>query len=218
LAVLSLRRSDRRPDAVVVPERAPALGDNLSSPQVAGSQKECRVEVPDGFGLQWLNTAPEEQAQEALLACCASRAWAQQLVAGRPYADEAAVLTAADAALAELSDADLGDALAGHPRIGARVDHPGGEWSRQEQSGMDSASERTAQEMTDGNRAYETRFGHVYLVSAAGRSAQEMLDFLRERLGNDAGTERGIVRTELAKINRNRLARLLQAQDAGVTP
>jgi 2-oxo-4-hydroxy-4-carboxy-5-ureidoimidazoline decarboxylase len=176
------------------------------------------VEVPDGFGLEWLNAAPEEQAQEALLACCASPVWARQLVAGRPYADEAAVLTAADAALAELSDADLDDALAGHPRIGERVDHSGGEWSRQEQSGMDSASERTAQEMADGNRAYETRFGHVYLVSAAGRSAQEMLDFLRERLGNDQGAERGIVRSELAKINRNRLARLLQAQDAGVAP
>lgn len=176
------------------------------------------MEVPDGFGLQWLNAAPEEQAQEALLACCASPAWARQLVASRPYADEAAVLAAADAALAELSDADLDDALAGHPRIGERVDHTGGEWSRQEQSGMDSASERTAQEMADGNRDYETRFGQVYLVSAAGRSAQEMLDFLRVRLGNDPGTERGIVRTELAKINRNRLARLLQAQDAGVAP
>ncbi len=174
--------------------------------------------VPDGFGLQWLNDAPEEQAQEALLACCASPVWARQLVTGRPYADDAAVLTAADEVLAELSDADLDDALAGHPRIGERVDHTGGEWSRQEQSGMDSATERTAREMADGNRAYETRFGHVYLVSAAGRSAQEMLDFLRERLGNDPGTERGIVRAELAKINRNRLGRLLQAQDAGVAP
>jgi 2-oxo-4-hydroxy-4-carboxy-5-ureidoimidazoline decarboxylase len=183
-------------------------------------QKECRVEVPDGFGLQWLNAAAEEQARVALLACCASPVWVQQLVAGRPYADEAAVLTAADTALAELSDGDLDDALAGHPRIGERVDHTGGEWSRQEQSGMDSASERTAQEMADGNRTYETQFGHVYLVSAAGRSAQEMLDFLRERLGNDAGAERGIVRAELAKINRNRLTKLLEGkiltQDAAV--
>jgi 2-oxo-4-hydroxy-4-carboxy-5-ureidoimidazoline decarboxylase len=176
------------------------------------------VVVPEGFGLQWLNAAPEEQAQEALVACCASRVWARQLVAARPYADEAALLAAADAALAELSDADLDEALGGHPRIGERVDHNGGEWSRQEQSGMDSASERTAQEMADGNRAYETRFGHVYLVSAAGRSAQEMLDFLRERLDNDAGTERGIVRTELSKINRNRLTKLLRTQDVGVTP
>jgi 2-oxo-4-hydroxy-4-carboxy-5-ureidoimidazoline decarboxylase len=63
--------------------------------------------------------------------------------------------------------------------------------------------------MAAGNRYYETRFGHVYLVSAAGRSAQEMLDFLHVRLANDPATERDIVRTELAKINRNRLTRLL---------
>ena len=126
-----------------------------------------------------------------MLACCSSPQWARQVAAGRPYADVAAVLAAADAALAALSDADLDDALAGHPRIGERVDHNGGEWSRQEQSGMDSASRTTAEEMAAGNREYEARFGHVYLVSAAGRSAQEMLDFLRERLGNDPATERG---------------------------
>ena len=57
--------------------------------------------------------------------------------------------------------------------------------------------------MADGNREYERTFGHVYLVSAAGRSAQEMLDFLHERLGNDPVTEREIVRTQLATINRN---------------
>lgn len=167
--------------------------------------------VPDGFGLERLNAAPEDQAQQALLACCSSPQWARQLVAGRPYADQAAVLAAADDALAALSEADLDDALAGHPRIGERVDHTGGEWSRQEQSGMDSASQTTAERMAAGNRDYEARFGHVYLVSAAGRSAQEMLDFLRERLGNDPATERAIVRAELATINRNRLSRLLEA-------
>ena len=137
------------------------------------------------------------------------------MVAGRPYADDAAVFAAADRALAELSDADLDDALAGHPRIGEKVDHDGGEWSRQEQSGMAAASDDVTKAMADGNREYERIFGHVYLVSAAGRSAQEMLDFLRERLGNDAGTERAIVRTQLATINRNRLGRMLGRADAG---
>jgi 2-oxo-4-hydroxy-4-carboxy-5-ureidoimidazoline decarboxylase len=169
------------------------------------------VAVPHGFGLEQLNAAPEEQSLAVLLACCSSPQWAGRLTAGRPYADDAAVLAAADAALAALSDRDLDDALAGHPRIGERVDHDGGEWSRQEQSGMDSASSSTAEQMAAGNRDYEARFGHVYLVSAAGRSAQEMVDFLRERLGNDPDTERAIMRAELAKINRNRLTKLLDA-------
>jgi 2-oxo-4-hydroxy-4-carboxy-5-ureidoimidazoline decarboxylase len=112
--------------------------------------------------------------------------------------------------MAELADTDLDDALAGHPRIGEKVDHDGGEWSRQEQSGMAAASDETTRAMADGNREYERIFGHVYLVSAAGRSAQEMLGLLHERLGNDPATEREIVRTQLATINRNRLGRMLE--------
>ena len=97
--------------------------------------------LPDGFGLERLNAAPEDQAQQIFLACCSSPQWARQMVAGRPYADDAAVFAAADRAMAELADADLDDALAGHPRIGEKVDHDGGEWSRQEQSGMAAASD-----------------------------------------------------------------------------
>ena len=61
------------------------------------------------------------------------------------------------------------------------------------------------------NRDYEARFGHFYLVCADGRSDQELLNVLRERLGNDAATERAVLRNELAKINRIRLARLVSA-------
>ena len=166
--------------------------------------------LPDGFGLERLNAAPEDQAQQIFVACCSSQQWARQMVAGRPYADHAAVFAAADRALADLADTDLDDALAGHPRIGEKVDHDGGEWSRQEQSGMAAASDETTRAMADGNREYERIFGHVYLVSAAGRSAQEMLGLLHERLGNDPATEREIVRTQLATINRNRLGRMLE--------
>jgi len=61
------------------------------------------------------------------------------------------------------------------------------------------------------NRNYEARFGHVYLVCADGRSGQELLSVLHERLGNDAATERAVLRDELSKINRIRLARLVGA-------
>jgi 2-oxo-4-hydroxy-4-carboxy-5-ureidoimidazoline decarboxylase len=61
-----------------------------------------------------------------------------------------------------------------------------------------------------GNRAYERRFGHVYLVCATGRTADEMLALLHRRLGNDPASERVVVRDELAKINRIRLTKLLE--------
>ncbi len=56
--------------------------------------------LPDSFGLERLNTATAEEAQQVFLACCSSPRWAAAMVAGRPYADDDAVYAAADAALA----------------------------------------------------------------------------------------------------------------------
>lgn len=63
--------------------------------------------------------------------------------------------------------------------------------------------------LAQANHDYEARLGHLYLVCADGRSGQELLGVLRERLGNDAATERAVLRDELAKINRIRLVRLV---------
>jgi 2-oxo-4-hydroxy-4-carboxy-5-ureidoimidazoline decarboxylase len=107
-----------------------------------------------------------------------------------------------------LDPADLEQALAGHPRIGER--HGADDRSRREQAGVHGADPATIQALADGNQAYERQFGHIYLVCATGRSAGELLALLQERLGNDPGAEWAVVRTELAKINRIRLAKLLE--------
>ena len=89
-------------------------------------------------------------------------------------------------------------------------------WSRSEQAGalaVDTDVQRAARE---GNRRYEERFGHVFLIWAAGRSAEEMLAALRERLGHDDDTERDVVRRELAKIVRLRLLKLVGEPDEPV--
>ncbi len=65
------------------------------------------------------------------------------------------------------------------------------------------------QALADGNQAYEHRFGHIYLVCATGRSGPELLALLQERLGHDPAAEWRVVRAELEKINRIRLAKLL---------
>ena len=74
--------------------------------------------LPDSFGLERLNAATAEEAQQVFLACCSSPRWASAMVAGRPYADADAVYAAGDAALATLDEGDIADALAGHARIG----------------------------------------------------------------------------------------------------
>jgi 2-oxo-4-hydroxy-4-carboxy-5-ureidoimidazoline decarboxylase len=64
--------------------------------------------------------------------------------------------------------------------------------------------------LADANSAYETRFGHVFIVCASGKSAPDMLALLRERLNNDPQTEMTIAAGELKKITRLRLERLLK--------
>ena len=150
---------------------------------------------------------------EALHACCASPAWVARIWAGRPYRSRAALLDAAETACRELDDAQLDLALAGHPRIGDRATGAGTEarWSRQEQASVSDADQGTRDGLVAANRAYEERFGHVFLIRAAGRSAPEMLAELRRRLGNDPATERREVVAQLAQITRLRVERLLDS-------
>jgi len=163
-------------------------------------------------GLGRLNALPAPEAERVLSRCCASRRWVETVAAGRPYASTPDLYAAADAAVSRLDAADLDEALAGHPRIGERPAAEA-EWSRREQSGLASATSDTLAAIADGNRAYEARFGHVYLVCAAGKDADELLALLRQRLHNDPGTERRVLRAELAKINRIRLARLVEQEE-----
>ena len=163
----------------------------------------------DGLGLAEFNALPGDRAEEALLACCSSRRWAVAVAAGRPYRSAEEMYQAADTALAALSEADIDDALAGHPRIGERAALGHSEWSNREQAGVAGAADDTRAALAEGNRTYEARFGHVYLVCATGKSPNELLAILKTRLVNDPATERRLVRGELGKINRIRLERML---------
>jgi 2-oxo-4-hydroxy-4-carboxy-5-ureidoimidazoline decarboxylase len=152
--------------------------------------------------LRWWNLLPADAAAAAVRSCCASPGWAAALAAGRPFTDFDALLSASDAAAQGLADDELAAALAGHPRIGERA---AGADSRREQAGVGD-DQRDA--LAAGNRDYEQRFGHVYLVRAAGRSGAEVLALLQERLTHTAAEEAPIVRRELAEITALRLRRL----------
>jgi 2-oxo-4-hydroxy-4-carboxy-5-ureidoimidazoline decarboxylase len=160
--------------------------------------------------LDWFNSAPESDVRIALRGCCAADAWVGRVAAGRPYSSEEALGAASDAATAELDDAGYAQALAAHPRIGERPHDHVTAWSGEEQSAMASADRALHEQMAEANAAYEQRFGHVYLVCATGRSAEELLAVCRARIGNDPVTERGVVLNELTKINRLRLGKLLR--------
>jgi 2-oxo-4-hydroxy-4-carboxy-5-ureidoimidazoline decarboxylase len=155
-----------------------------------------------------LNDLSSKEAQRRLLACFASPRWARQVADGRPYADLAALLDAAERAWADLTTSDWDEALRGHPRIG----EGGGSSpaaSEREQRGVWVAGAAALAQLAEENRRYEARFGHIFLVAAAGKDAEEILAALRSRMGNDPVTEAQIAAAEHRKIARMRLERML---------
>lgn len=154
------------------------------------------------------------EAEAAIHRCCGSRAFAQAVAAGLPYADDAALFEAADAAWAAVGPEGWREAFSHHPEIGGSVEHLRerfaltSTWSEGEQSGVAAASEQTLQALAAGNRAYRERFGFVFLICATGKSAAEMLAALVARSPNDAATELANAAAEQAKITRIRLEKL----------
>ncbi|MFR0356281.1 2-oxo-4-hydroxy-4-carboxy-5-ureidoimidazoline decarboxylase [Streptomyces sediminimaris] len=161
-------------------------------------------------GLSRFNALQEHAALAALREVCASTTWARRLTAARPYATPDRLYAASDAATADLTAADLAEAMAGHPPIGRP--EPGESTSAREQRGMAGASAELRAEMLELNLAYQEKFGHVFLICATGRTGEQMRDAVRERIGNPPEREQEIIRTELGGINRIRLARLVEEE------
>lgn len=164
------------------------------------------------------NAMPAAAAEAALLACCGSAAWAQAMTARRPYGAAAELYAVAEERWWRLGPADWLEAFQRHPKIGERKAAADGGversvadkgWSAQEQSGMDAAAQATRDALAAGNAEYQRRFGYIFIVCATGKSADEMLALLRQRLQNDAGTELRIAAAEQARITRLRLEKLL---------
>jgi allantoicase len=179
------------------------------------------------WGVGWLDALPAPRAEAELLACCASRAWAAGVAAARPFGDAATLAATADEVWARLGPDDWLEAFAAHPRIGERVAAapgapegagaarpPGGTaaWSAGEQAGVAGADPAVLAELAEGNRVYEERFGHVFLICATGLSADAMLAALRERLGNDPATELRVAAEEQRKITHLRLEKLFRPE------
>ena len=154
--------------------------------------------------LSRLNTLPVDAAEEMLLPCCCSRAWSRRVVERRPFKDLADLKDKSDEIWRSLRSEDWREAFSAHPRIGER----GSRWSEQEQAGARDADAQTHAELIEANRLYETRFDHIFIVCATGKSAAELLGLLRHRLDNDRDIELRIAAEEQRKITNLRLEKL----------
>jgi OHCU decarboxylase len=150
-------------------------------------------QVPSEVLARW-NRLHAQEAENEILPCCGSRAWARGMVSRRVLRDVAAMLAASDETWHNLNESDWMEAFRSHPRIGetgARpsLDSRSAAWSAQEQSRATAADESVTAALREGNREYEQRFGRIFIVRAAGRSSSEVLQILRQRLQNDDQTE-----------------------------
>jgi 2-oxo-4-hydroxy-4-carboxy-5-ureidoimidazoline decarboxylase len=172
--------------------------------------------------LATFNALPAADAAATVRPCADIGAWVDDVVAGRPYRCRDALLLHAMRAAADWSAADVDAALAHHPRIGERAsgDSTEARLSRTEQP---AAADATAARIAEGNAAYEARFGRIFLVRAAGRTAEEILANLTERLAHDPGTEALVTAEQLRQIALLRLETLIEepaaaAAQAGPAP
>jgi len=159
------------------------------------------------------NALTLDAARAALLRCCGSRGWAERMLGRRPFASAAELFVAADEIWAGLHRDDWLEAFAAHPRIGdldslRKKFTATADWASHEQSGVAGAADEILRHLADGNRRYEERFGYIFIVCAAGKSAVEMLDILNARLRNTPEQELPVAAAEQAKITRLRLEKL----------
>jgi len=155
-------------------------------------------------------------ARELLTSCCAATAWVDHMLARRPFADDQAVLAAAEEVAATLGESDLLEAFAAHPMIGD-VDSLRKKYASTkalaagEQSGVGGATDETLAELARLNREYRERFGFIFIVFAADKTADEMLAILKSRLNNSRAQELQNASAEQLKITQLRLQKLAEA-------
>jgi 2-oxo-4-hydroxy-4-carboxy-5-ureidoimidazoline decarboxylase len=161
---------------------------------------------------QWLDRAAPGEARAFLTTCCGSSRWVERMLERRPYASDAQLVAVARAEWFALTAADWREAFRHHPKIGdraaLRARFPAtAELSEREQHGVAAASDETLDALAEGNRAYEEKFGYIFIVCATGKTAEEMLALLRARLPNDPRAELVVAAGEQAKITELRLLR-----------
>jgi len=164
--------------------------------------------------LAWLNALTQEQATKELLKCCGSTRWAEAVANGRPYRSLEDLLTRAGDAWWALDRADWLEAFRSHPKIGEKkaagaVSAESQQWSAQEQTGVQQGAQGVIARLAKLNREYEEKFGFIFIVCATGKSSDEILALLEQRLPNDAAVELPVAAAEQAKITELRLKKLL---------
>jgi 2-oxo-4-hydroxy-4-carboxy-5-ureidoimidazoline decarboxylase len=165
---------------------------------------------------RWNSLDAATAAREAL-PCCGSQAWATALAARRPIADEASLVEASTSIWLALPQEAWQEAFDSHPRIGqthaqTHATEESLRFSAQEQRTALSENETARLAFEEANRRYEQKFGRIFIVCAAGKTAAEMLAILETRMKNDVATELREAAEQQRQITELRLHRWLESE------
>jgi 2-oxo-4-hydroxy-4-carboxy-5-ureidoimidazoline decarboxylase len=154
-----------------------------------------------------------ERKRKILEQCCSSSAWVEKMLTIPPAEDLIDLFEDAEEKWYECKEEDWREAFSHHPKIGDlnSIKEKFGstaDVAASEQSSVRDASEKVLRSLAEANAAYEKKFGYIFIVSAAGKSAEEMLGILTERLNNNSEEEIKIAMEEQNKITRLRLEKL----------
>jgi len=166
-------------------------------------------------GMKYVRAMPEPELEAALRACCGSTSWIRAMIGERPFDSFDSMKQRASLIWNALKESDFDEAFKAHPRIGekkaeAHQSVTANTWSKNEQSKVDTASDAVRAELREVNRAYEEKFGRIYIVCATGKSAEEMLAIAKERMGNSPEAELKRAAEEQRKITELRLEKMVR--------
>ncbi len=165
------------------------------------------------MNLQAFNNQLQDEAKARLFACCGSSAWAARLAEHFPFSSEQDLVQhATNFWNGQCSESDWLEAFTHHPEIGD-LKSLTEKFAGKEQASVAEATAETIKNLAEANRLYEEKFGFIFIVCATGKSAQEMLDLLNDRLSNNRRDELAIAMGEQEKITIIRFKKLLPDAD-----
>lgn len=164
--------------------------------------------------LEQFNQLTAEQSKALLQPCVHISTWVDAVTEQRPYASKDQLFQYAAEQASEWAWTEIAEALAQHPRIGERqaaveLSDKEQHFSKNEQAQLGD-SQVLQQALYQCNLAYEHKFGHIFLIRAAGRTGQEMLSELQRRLRHNTQQEQQEVQQQLTEIALLRLKQEIQ--------
>ena len=155
----------------------------------------------------------DKDAKTSLLKqCCGSTKWVEKMLGMPPAEDLIDLFEDAEEKWYECNEEDWKEAFTHHPKIGditsLREKFKEDRFAKNEQGSMAQSSEKILNDLADGNKLYEQKFGYIFIVFATGKSAEEMLNILQSRLTNPPQEEIKIAMEEQNKITQHRLKKL----------